>query len=198
MIWDILTYAIGSFFWGLLIALACIGLFLFLVKGWYKDAYMKPVTFVIAIVLGLTLIYNCTILCRAIAMKSDLGPFESQTAETIKTSFSDYDTEVTKDNLNEIIRQVLKGNPIFYDVVKSGNYEGLKLSELPSEMTDTARSNLNSMILKHTLWSLAFFAIAFVLAVRTIGRSGMSRYRSRGARRELKRVNTSRRRAPVR
>ena len=37
-LFDILRYSFSSAIWGILIAIICMVLFVFLIKGWYKDA----------------------------------------------------------------------------------------------------------------------------------------------------------------
>ena len=59
---NILSYSIGMLFLGILIAIVFLALFVFLIKGWYKDAFFKPASYIIMGVLGLVLIYNCTTL----------------------------------------------------------------------------------------------------------------------------------------
>lgn len=199
MIGNILSYAIGSLFWGFLIALACVGLFLFLIKGWYNNAFLKPASYVIAVVLGLILTYNCTIICGAVSMKSHISNYETLVAETIRTSFSDYDAVVDEATSNEIVQEVVKANPVLYYFIGSGNFQGHKLAELPHAMADTLRSYLNNVILKKVLWSLAFVVIAAFVAIKTIGRGGgASRRHAPGPRRERERVHVPRRRTASR
>ena len=178
MIENILTYSIGSLFWGIVIALICIGLFLLLIKGWYKDAYFKPVSYIIAGALCLVLIYNCTIICGAIAMKSDIELFEGLVSRAITSSFPDFDITVDERTSNEILQKVLEEHPILYYYVGSCNFEGWRLSELPHVMGDTLKSYLNNVILKNILWSLGFVVAGAILAIKTIGRSGKVSIRS--------------------
>lgn len=198
MIGNILTYAVGSLFWGFLIALACISLLLLLIKGWYKDAFLKPVTYVVAVVLGLFLTYNCTVICGAVAIKSDIDHFESMIGETLKASFSDYNDMVDKTMSNEIVQQIAEEYPILYYYVDSVNYEGQKLSELPHVITDTFRGYLNKVIVKNLLWTIAFIAIGVFVIVKTIGKSVNQPRRSRSRHhRDNNRAFTPRRTATV-
>lgn len=198
MIGNILTYAVGSLFWGLLIALACIGLYLFLIKGWYRNAFLKPISYVIAVVLGLILTYNCTIVCGAVAMKTDIDHYESLIGETLKTSFSDYDNVVDQTMSNEIVLQVVKEYPILYFYFDSVNFEGRKLSELPHMIADTLRSYLNNVIIKNLLWAVAFLAIGTFVTIKTIGRNESSlRNRGQCQLRNRERVFSPRRRIAV-
>ena len=172
MIGNILTYALGSLLWGILIAMVCVVLFLLLIKGWYRNAIMKPVTYVVAAVLGLLLTYNCTIICGAVAIKSDINHLELMIGEAINASFSDYNNVVDKAMSNEIVQQIAEEYPILYYYVDSVNFEGQKLSELPYVITDTFRGYLNKVIVKNLLWAIAFIAIGVFVAIKTIGRSG--------------------------
>ncbi|MBD5233966.1 MAG: hypothetical protein HDS65_07310 [Bacteroidales bacterium] len=171
MIENILAYSIGSLFWGILIAIVCMCLFLFLIKGWYKDAYFKPVSYIIAIILGTILVYNCTIICGAIAIKLNVNSFENQVVHVVKSNFPDYDAVVDQRTSNDIIQQVVKEHPILLYYVGSGNFEGWKLSELPNVMSDTLRSYLNNIIIKKIAWSLGFVILGAIIAIKTIGRN---------------------------
>ena len=196
MIGNILTYAIGSFFWGFLIALACTVLLLFLIKGWYNDAFLRPTSYVIAVVVGLILTYNCTIICGAVSMKSNVDHFESLIGETLKTSYSDYNNVVDQAMSNEVVQQVIREYPILYYYVDSVNLEGRKLTELPHVMADSLRSYLNKVILKNLLWAIVFVALGAFVAIKTIGRSGGSRrHRVTGLRNNRERGYVPRRHA---
>lgn len=46
-LYDILRYSFSSVIWGILIAVACMTLFVFLIKGWYKDATFSPISYVV-------------------------------------------------------------------------------------------------------------------------------------------------------
>ena len=94
MIENIFTYSVGSFIWGILIALACTGLILFIIKAINQDSYFKPLSYVIALILCAILAYNCTIICSAISMKSDIGFVEgvklSEIPHLLANNFYDY------------------------------------------------------------------------------------------------------------
>lgn len=49
----ILKYSIGSLLYGGLITVLFLSLFIFLIKGWYKDAVFKPVSYAVLGVLSL-------------------------------------------------------------------------------------------------------------------------------------------------
>ena len=47
VLFDILRYSMSSIFWGILIAIALMGLFVFLIKGWYKNALFTPASYLV-------------------------------------------------------------------------------------------------------------------------------------------------------
>ena len=180
MIENILTYSIGSFIWGILIALACTGLILFIIKAMNQDSFFKPLSYVVALILCVILAYNCTIICSAISMKSDIGFVEGIITQIVQTSIISYDGAADQEVTNEILQTVLRENPILYHTIGLSNFEGVKLSELPHTLANNFYDYLNSLIWKKVLWSISFIVLGIVLTITTLGRAGKSsRYRSR-------------------
>ena len=180
MIENILTYSIGSFIWGILIALASTGLSLFIIKAMNPDSYFKPLSFVIAFILCVILSYNCTIICSAISMKSDISFVEGVITQIVQTSIASYDSAADQEVTNEILQTVMRENPILYHSIGLSDFEGLKLSELPHMLANNFYDYLNGLIWKKVLWSILFIVIGIVLTIATLGRAGNSnRYRYR-------------------
>ena len=180
MIENILTYSVGSFIWGILIALACTGLILFIIKAINQDSYFTPLSYIIALILCVILAYNCTIICSAISMKSDIGFVEGIITQIVQISIASYDSAADQEVTNEILQTVLRENPILYHSIGLSNFEGIKLSELPHLLANNFYDYLNSLIWEKVLWSLLFIVVGIVLTIVTLGRTGNSnRYRSR-------------------
>lgn len=190
MIHNILTYSVGSLIWGIFITAGLIGIFVFLIKGWYKDAFFKPITYVILGVLSLILIYNSTIICGAIAIKSDISTFEDLVSSVVST-FPDMDMTVDQTMSNEVLQEAIYAHPILNYFVGDGDFSGWKLSEIPGVMADTLKGFLNKIILKNSLWALGFTLVAAIFAIKTIGRQDAPVRSSRPSQRRV--VATSRR-----
>ena len=112
MISAILKYSIGSLLYGGLITVIFLSLFIFLIKGWYKDAVFRPVSFIVLGVLSLIVLWNSTIICGALAMKSDISSIQALIENAIESSGLEGDTTVDLLLSNEIFQQVIDRHPI--------------------------------------------------------------------------------------
>lgn len=157
-------------FLGILIAIAFLALFVFLIKGWYRDAFFKPASYIIMGVLGLVLIYNCTIICGAFAIKSHIGAFETMISEIIAENIPDADAIADQAVSNEIIQDAIERHPILKYYIDSADFTGWKISLLPHAMAGTIRDYLNNVILKKCLWTLGLTLLAAILTIKSVGR----------------------------
>ena len=177
MIFNILTYSIGSLIWGILISLACLGLIMLLIKAWYNNAFFKLVSYIIFGVLGIILIYNSTIIVGASSIKSDLDDYETKIIQLVNYSYSARDIIVDEDTSNDILQHVFKENPILHFFVGNINIEGADPKDIPHSLTESFRSDLNKVILKKVMWSAFFIIIAIVALIKTIGRGSNGSHR---------------------
>ena len=172
MISAILKYSIGSLFYGGLITVLMLSLFIFLIKGWYKDAIFKPISYIIIAVLSLIVLFNSTIVCGALAMKSDLESIRILIEEAVAASGIDGNTTVDLAQSDSIFQRVVDEHPILYYYADMCDFSGWRLVELPMVMCDTLNSYLNGIIVKRLLWSLAFVIICAIAVIKSMGRSG--------------------------
>lgn len=171
MISAILKYSIGSLFYGGLITVLMLSLFIFLIKGWYKDAIFKPVSYIIMAVLSLIVLFNSTIVCGALAMKTDLESIRILIEEAVAASGIDGNTTVDLAQSGSIFQRVVDEHPILYYYADMCDFSGWRLVELPMVMCDTLNSYLNGIIVKRLLWSLAFVIICAIAVIKSMGRS---------------------------
>lgn len=171
----ILKYSIGSLLYGGLITVLFLSLFIFLIKGWYKDAVFKPVSYAVLGVLSLIIIWNSTIICGALAMKSDISSIQDMVENAIDSSGLDMSSTVSTFQSNEIFRDVLEEHPILYYYADSCDFSGHTITELPAVLCDTLRSYLNGIITGRLLWSLLFVVIAAIAVIKTMGRKSTHR-----------------------
>lgn len=171
----ILKYSIGSLIYGGLITALFLSLFIFLIKGWYKDAVFKPVSYAMLGVLSLIVIWNSTIICGALAMKSDISSIQDMVENVIYSSGLDMSSTVGTFQSNEIFRDVLEEHPILYYYADVCDFSGHTIAELPAVLCDTLRSYLNGIITRRLLWSLLFVVIAAIAVIKTMGRKSNHR-----------------------
>lgn len=183
---DILLYSLGSLFWGILIGLACLLVFYLLVKGWWKDAEFSPFTYLTGGVLGLLLIFQCTLICGSLAIMNKADEFESLVTQVVQqmaaTGYASLSDVVDEQESQEVMDQLVENHPILGNYVDWADFSGHTLAELPASMTETLKSYLKRYIVRRLLWSLAFVVVAAVIVNYTItkqrGSHGHSRYAS--------------------
>ncbi|MDE5822066.1 MAG: hypothetical protein K2H63_06255 [Paramuribaculum sp.] len=113
-------------------------------------------------------------------MKSDIGFVEGVITQIVQTSIAGYDSAADQEVTNEILLTVVRENPILYHSIGLGDFEGVKLSELPHLLASNFNDYLNNLICKKVFWSILFIVIGAKLTIATLGRTGNSnRYRSR-------------------
>lgn len=176
MITIILKYSIGSLLYGGLITVLFLALFIFLIKGWYKDAVFKPISFVIFGILALIVLWNSTIICGALAMKSDISSIHDLIENRIESLRLSATTTVDEALSNEIFQEVVERHPILKYYANYCDFSGWSVGELPMEMCNTLKEYLNGIILKSLLWSLGFVAVGAIIVIKTMGRRSPTRY----------------------
>ena len=62
MLFEIFQYSFSCIIWGILIAAICMGLFVFLIKGWYKDATFSPLSYIVGALLSFLLSFQCVLI----------------------------------------------------------------------------------------------------------------------------------------
>lgn len=174
MIGAILRYSIGSLFYGGLITVVFLALFIFTIKGWYKDAVFRPISFIVLGVLTLIILWNSTIVCGALAMKSDILSIQTMVESTITDLDINDDYIVTASQSNEIFQEVVNQHPILGYYANYCDFSGWSIAELPSTMCNTLRKYLNGIIMKSLLWSAAFVAVASIIVIKTMKRASAS------------------------
>lgn len=179
MIRAILKYSIESLLWGGLITGLFLFLFVFLIKGWYKDAIFKPISFVVFGVLSLIILWNSTIICGALSMKSDISSIQSLIENAIVSSGIDMNSTIDALKSGEIFQEVIAKHPILNYYADYCDFSGWSVAELPSAMCNTLKEYLNGIIVKCVLWSLGFVIIGTIIVVKTLDRGSSNRISSR-------------------
>lgn len=174
MIIDILTYSLSSLFWGLLVALACMGLFVLLVKGWYKDAMFSIATWCELIVLFILLSFQCTMLIGSLKIMDNIDDFEYN-AKSLIDQYIPEDELVTEEESQAVLHKLIETYPLLKYYVGSGVFKGFTASELPHEMASTLNSYLKWYVFRRLLWCLAFVVIAAFFTIRSLSKKSTVR-----------------------
>lgn len=166
---EILKYSFTSIFWGILIAVACMSLFVFLIKGWYKDATFSPVSYVVGTVLFLFLSFQCILIVGSLKILDTTDYYENEIAMIVDNKYEATD-EVTKSQADDIIQVVIDRFPILHYYISGGKFSGFTAKELPHAMADELRSFMRWYILRRILWCLGFVIVGAVCVIRSMSK----------------------------
>ena len=185
---DILNYSFSSVIWGVLIAVACIALFVFLIKGWYKDAVFSPVSYLIGSILFILLSIQCVLIVGSIKIIDTTEYYEVEISKIVDNTYNTYD-EVTKSGADIIIEEIINRFPILHYYIGGGEFTGFTAQELPHAMADELRSFMRWYIFRRILWCLGFVIVGAVCVIKSLSKNYTPLHRS-----ERIRVQTERRR----
>lgn len=90
----------------------CMALFFLLIKGWWKDAVMSLSTYIVGGILGILLMFQCTLICGSLAIMHKANQFEALATEAVEQMVTSgkatlneiVDQAETQEVMNEIVR----------------------------------------------------------------------------------------------
>ena len=190
-LFDILRYSFSSAIWGVLIAIICMALFVFLIKGWYKDATFSPISYIIGAILFMFLSIQCVLIVGSLKIISTTDYYETEISRIVDNKYDATD-EVTKGQADDIIQVIIDRFPILHYYISGGQFSGFTVKELPHAMVDELRSFMRWYIFRRILWCLAFVIIGAVCVIKSLSRNYNPLRRSE--RQQRQRVQAERRR----
>lgn len=190
-LYDILRYSFSSVIWGILIAVACMALFVFLIKGWYKDATFSPISYIIGAVLFIFLSVQCILIVGSLKIIDTTDYYETEISRIVDSAYDAAD-EVTMGQADDIIQVIIDRFPLLQYYIGGGEFSGFTAKELPHAMADELRSFMRWYIFRRVLWCLGFVIIGAVCVIRSLTRNYKSSRRSDRFQRQP--VQTERRR----
>ncbi len=191
MLFDILRYSFSSLIWGVLISIACLALFVFLIKGWYKDATFSPISYIIGAVLFVFLSIQCILIVGSLKILDTTDYYEVQIANIVDKTYDAAD-EVTMGNADDIIKSVIADYPLLQYYISGGEFSGFTAKELPHAIAEELRSFMHWYILRRILWCLGFVIIGSLCVIKSLSRNQRTSRSSERIQRQL--VQTERRR----
>ncbi len=177
VLFEILRYSFSSVIWGFLIAIASMALFVFLIKGWYKDATFSPVSYLVGAVLFVFLSFQCILIVGSLKIISMTDEYE-QKIVTLVQSYSP-DGEVSKAQASEVIDEIIEEFPILEYYIGGGEFSGYTASQLPAAIAKELRSFMRWYIFRRILWCLGFVIVGAVLVIKSLSRKYASARRVR-------------------
>jgi hypothetical protein len=190
-LFDILRYSFSSAIWGILIAIICMALFVFLIKGWYKDATFSPISYIIGIVLLFFLSFQCILIVGSLKILDTTDYYESEISRLVDSAYDATD-EITMGQADDVIQEIIEQFPLLHHYISGGEFTGFTAKELPHAIADELRSYMHWYIFRRVLWCLGFVIVGAVCVIKTLSRRNKPLRHSERVQRQ--RVQTERRR----
>ena len=187
ILFDILRYSFSSMIWGLLIAVVCMGLFVFLIKGWYKDATFTLISYVVGGILLLFLSFQCILIVGSLKIIDMSDVYEERISIIVNNAYSP-SQEVSLSQASDVIERIVDEYPILHYYVDGGDFMGFTAKELPHAIAQELRSFMRWYIFRRILWCLGFVIIGAVCVIKTMS-NGYSMQRIQKIRHDRKRVS---------
>lgn len=166
VLFDILKYSFSSLIWGAIISVACMALFLFLIKGCYKDATFSPVSYLVGAMLFLFISFQCILIVGSLKIISMTDEYEQQITALVQTYSSSDEVSLTQ--ASEIIDAIIDKFPILEYYISGGEFSGYTASQLPAAIAQELRSFMRWYIFRRILWCLGFVAVGAFLVIRSL------------------------------
>ena len=206
LLWNIIQYSISSLLGGVLTAIVCLALFVFIIKGWWKDAMFSIWSYIIGVVLFLLLSFQCTMIVGSLKIIDTMDEYKAYFTEIVDNAYEGWE-QVPADVAEAVIDKAIEECPLLEHYIGGGEFTGFSAKELPTAMTEKLRSFMKAYIVRRLLWCLGFVLVAVALGIMTLdkpyaqsARRDLSERRHSGGSRPVPngshrpRVNTHRRR----
>ena len=188
VLFDILRYSFSSMIWGILIAVACIALFVFLIKGWYKDATFSPISYVVGAILFLFLSFQCILIVGSLKIISMTDEYEQRITSIVESVYSPSDM-VSMPQASDVIDTIIDEFPILEYYIGGGEFSGFTAEQLPHAIADELRSFMRWYIFRRILWCLGFVIVGAICVIKSLSKNyqGIRRQRVQHDRRRVSR-----------
>lgn len=146
-LFEIVSLSVGSLFWGVLVAAACMALFVALAKGWYKNATLSPAVYVVGALLFLYLSLYCTFIVGELKIMSSAADYKDYLASLLQAAGATGDEWLSQSNAQPVLDSLFEHYPILDHFLTDYHYQG-SVAELPETMI-----NLFTDIVRREIWS---------------------------------------------
>ena len=170
ILFDILRYSFSSMIWGILIAVACMALFVFLIKGWYKDATFSPISYAVGATLFLFLSFQCILVVGSLKIISMTDEYEQRITSIVESAYSPSDM-VSMPQASDVIDTIIDEFPILEYYIGGGEFSGFTAEQLPHAMADELRSFMRWYIFRRILWCLGFVFVGAICVIKSMSKT---------------------------
>lgn len=194
-LWNIIQFSFSSLLWGILIAVLCMALFVFIIKGWWKNALFTVWSYLIGAILFILLIFQCTMIVGSLKIIDTSDEYEAYFRDIVSDVYEDWQ-EVSKEDADIIIKKAITEYPLLEYYISGGDFRGFSGKELPTAMADELRSFMWAYIIRRLLWCLGFVLVAGILGIKTLNKYNEGRRRERPVTSNRQHVSSSGTRRP--
>ncbi len=195
--WNLLQLSLSSIPWGIFIAMACMALFFVLIKGWYKDATLSPISYIVGAVLFLFLSFQCILIVGSIKIINTTDYYEVQITRIVDSIY-DASDDISLREADDILKEIIDRYPILQYYIEGGEFTGYTAKTLPHGIANALKSFMRWYIFRRLLWCLAFVAVGAYCVIKTMSKQYGGPQRRSAIRRESvhqkrKRISRTRR-----
>lgn len=192
---SILQFAASSLFWGVLMAVAMMALFVFIVRGWWKDALFTVWTYLIGAILAILLAYECTLIMGALKIRNMCDEFEGILTEIVDRYYPNKYMEVSPEKSAEMFNELAEQFPLLHNYVSAtiegsdihgSGYiygEGYSAADLPHGMIQYLKEIVTEFMMHRIYWALGFAIVLGIIAILTIKKQSNSNLKKRNTER---------------
>lgn len=177
-LWNIIQFSFSSLVWGVLIALFCMAFFVFIIKGWWKNALFTIWSYLIGAVLFVFLVFQCTMIVGSLKIIDTCEEYEGFFRQVVDSAYEGWE-EVTKEDSDRIIKKTIAEYPLLEYYIGGGDFRGFNAKQLPIAMADELRSFMWAYIVRRLLWCLGLVLVAGVLGIKTLDQNNQRQRQSR-------------------
>lgn len=170
---DIIQFSFSSIVWGILIAVVCMALFVFIIKGWWRNALFTVWSYLIGIVLFLLLTFQCTLIAGSIKIINTTEEYEEYFTEIVNSAYEGWE-EVSIEDADVVIKKAIAEYPLLSYYIGGGQFSGYNAKRLPKAIADELVAVMSAYIGRRLLWCLAFVVIAGFIGIKTINKNNRS------------------------
>lgn len=173
---EIITYAIGSLFIGIALAVLLTFALFWIIRACYPRSTFSMLSIITGIILVILLSYQMISMCGAIGMKWKCDDFEVYINNMIPEDELIYPRSLSKQETHQMMDQAIEEFPLIGYYVGWGDFWGYDTSNIAHVMADTVNDFLNQFIWEALLWSLIETLLAAIIVVWSIHKSKELKY----------------------
>ena len=167
----IIENAISCIGWGILFSSLGMGLFVFLIRGWYRDAVFTLASFLVALPLYVLLSIQSVLIVGAVKIINLEEYYEDRLQSIVAGAIGMGAETVTAEQSEKVLQDFISDYPLVAKYVGGGRFKGWSAEELPHAIMEELDSYMCWYIMRRLLWCLAFVVIGGVLVIRTLSKS---------------------------